>query len=264
MFRFFCLASLLILLTACSSAMGRSTQEVRFETPGANDAFCYADNGEVIYRIITPKTITMTKTSHDLEVHCLADGNREKSITIDPGHEPVVLANALNGFIPGMFIDSQTGAMFTYPDVITVDFRDMPVKAQAKPHYEKHLEQNPHMFGMEEFRAGRAALISDKYATTPVLRRREIPGLNTSVAVGESGAAPVEALTEVDASVPAISADPVDNPDSDMVSDLTRRMNPKVFGTTTAEGGESGDDGFTSGTAPVPGNDAPVSLYPPQ
>ncbi len=263
MARFLALLFVTFTLSACSSILSESTQDVTFVTPGANDSVCYVDNGDVTYRVWPPQTIKMSKRSADLEVRCLADGNREKTVVIDPGHNSVTLANALNGFIPGVFIDSQTGALYEYPNTVTVDFTEIASQTMPLPNYHKHLMANPDLFGMEEFRPGRSALIRDKYATVPELEKREFPGqapgyseFDTGMIEG-SGPAAVPPQNTSAADVGNVVAG---EKGSDLVSGLTKKMNPEVFGAPAPESSgagvsSDGDDGSIADTGPV-------SIYP--
>lgn len=261
MTRLLALLLLTFSLTSCASVFGEATQEVTILTPGANDSVCQIDNGEVLYRTWPPQTLTVAKRPGDLVVRCLADGNREKTVVIDPQHVGTTLANVFNGFAPGLFVDYQTGALFEYPNVITVDFTEIAARKMPPPAYHRHLEENPELFGMEEFRSGRAALIRDRYESDHVLKKREFLGNDFSGMVmtpdtqsesGDSGATGGE----------QDSSKAVTSPSSDMISDLTRRMNPQVFGPSS----ESSSDGFTGGTAEQGGEGAagegPVQLHP--
>lgn len=262
MARFLAFILMAFTLSACASVLGESTQDVHFVTPGANDSVCYIDNGAVTYRAWPPQTLKLSKRSGDLEVRCLADGNREKTVIIEQNNSALTLANAMNGFVPGVFIDSQTGALYEYPNVVTVDFTDMAAQSMPLPNYHMHLMKNPSLFGMEEFRPGRAALIRDKYATIPELQKRQFPGQAPSYNEFDTGVikgtAPSVALSSEDSatSVGNVVAGEVPG---DMVSGLTKRMNPAVFGSGSSTSGSS-DDG-SSGDGSI-ANTGPVTLYP--
>ena len=264
MFRFLSLIFSILVLAGCASALGDAQQKVEFVTPGANDAVCLISNGETKYKIYTPGKITLSKRPGNLVVHCLADGNREKTVTIDPGHASTALGNAVTGFIPGIFVDYSTGALFEYPNTVSVDFTDIEPTSMPLPNYHKHLMENPHLFGMEEFRSGRAALIRDKYEQGFSLKKRELPGSGDYYSQFQSVPSGDEAVSTdsgASAAEPTASSEPAASNNSDMVSDLTKQMNPQVFGPSSGgfAGGTTvssdGDDGSVASTGPV-------SIYP--
>lgn len=164
--------ALLALLPGCSSVIDKSTQKITIKTPGANESFCYIDNGEVKYKANPPQPLLITKTSHVMEVRCLADGWREKTLMIEPGIADNFGYNALNLFIPGALIDDHTGAMYQYPEVVVVDFTFIDPQPAPLPAYQKTIEDNPDIHNMEEFRSGWAALQSDRREEIPEMRRR--------------------------------------------------------------------------------------------
>ena len=243
MTRFFALLTATLALTSCASILQRSTQEVSFLTPGAHDSICLVDNGETVYRVLPPQTVTLSKRSHDLKVHCMADGNREKTVVFDPDTQDIALANVFTGFVPGMYYDHESGALYAYPGTIIVDFTDMPAQAMPLPNYEQHIAENPHLFGMEEFHPGDPALLRDKYDTSEPLKKREFPGGGTIM--GETAAEDAGEGAAVESeTLPAPAGEPasestgssaIANPATDMISDLTRQMNPHVFGPAQSE-----------------------------
>lgn len=262
--RFLALFAAAITLSSCASILERSTQEVTFVTPGTHDSVCIIDNGDTKYRVWPPQVVTLSKRSADLIVTCRAEGNREKTLVIDPDTQDIAVANMFNGFLPGMFIDHESGALYAYPPMIVVDFTDMPPQQAERPNYDQFLAENPEMFGMEEFRPGDAALMSDKYKTGTPLKKREFPGSGgilddaamSNETEGESAPpapAPAEGAVTGGGGASATPADPA----TDLISDLTRQMNPHVFGSETG----SRQNSFIGGTEGG-ASDEPVSIQP--
>ena len=166
----------LTFVSGCATVLDSATQDITVKTPGAHDAFCFVDNGDMVYRIITPGTARISRRPGDLTVRCMADGNREKTVIIDQQAQNISIANVGTAFV-GTWVDYETGALFKYPATIIVDFRDMPASAQPLPNYHQHFENNPELAGMEEFRPARSALQSDAYDSLPTLQKRStIPG----------------------------------------------------------------------------------------
>lgn len=138
MTRFLCLLALFT-LNACSTVIDKSTQEVKFVTPGAAESRCYLDTGRVSYKVNPPEKIILMKTDQELEVRCLADGNREREILVRPILSNHTLLNLGTGFVPGFFIDEHTKAHYLYPDVVSIDFTNIPYEKTTQPVY----AQNP-------------------------------------------------------------------------------------------------------------------------
>lgn len=255
--RFLALTFTALTLSACASALGDAQQLVEVRTPGANDAVCYLDNGDTRHRVWSPGKVTLSKRPGDLVVECLADGNRRKTVTIEQQHSALTLGNAMNGFIPGMFIDHETGAMFEYPNVITVDFTEIAATKMPLPDYHKHLMENPELFGMEEFRPGRAALIRDKYEEGYELQKRDTSNRATysEFTVVTQGASESSQSSEESSESSSVDSS------TDMVSDLTKQMNPQVFDKSSA----TSSSGFAGGTQTTGGSSSessPVTLHP--
>ncbi|PJB69765.1 MAG: hypothetical protein CO093_09645 [Alphaproteobacteria bacterium CG_4_9_14_3_um_filter_47_13] len=220
MARFLALLLAALVLSSCASMFGNATQEITFLTPGVNDSICFISNGDINYRVWPPEKIRVSKRPGTMEVTCLADGNREKIVMIEPEHVSTALANGFNGFAPGLFIDYETGALFEYPNTISVDFSDMAATAMPLPGYHKHLMENPQLFGMEEFHTGRAALIKDKNAKAYKLQKKD---------------AFADEPEHMQIIAPVSSTNHETVKETETVSELTKRMNPKVFGTMESE-----------------------------
>ena len=266
-------AAIIFTLSACASALQSATQDVTVLTPGAHESVCFLDNGATRYRAWPPETIKISKRPGELKVRCLADGNRERTVVVPVDHEDVVLANATNGFLPGMFIDYHTGAMFVYPDTITVDFTDIPERSMGRPAYDLYLLKNPDLYGMEEFRPGRSALIHDMYAEPVELEKRDFAtdkqattSSSTSSAVPAASSMSPAASGQDGADAGAGGNTTSSQSSSDVTSQLTRQMNPQVFGPqqgaaapVQGHGGGSGISGGDDGGAASTG---PVTIYP--
>jgi len=105
-------------LSACVKPdLHLETQKVTIKTPGALEGKCYLENDEFKYVAYTDQTITITRTAKDLNVLCMAEGNREKSIVIK--HDPSVIGLQAN----------------KVPSVITVDFTNMAPRDYDLPNY---------------------------------------------------------------------------------------------------------------------------------
>ncbi len=194
------------------------------------------------YRVWTPKKIRIEKSADPLKVICRAPGNREKVVFIQPDMSDAVAANVFNGFLPGALYDHESGALYSMPDRIVVDFTDMMPQEMPKPDYQQVLDQNPALMSMEEFRPGMSALQRDKYVEPqPLQPRRSDAELFSKQQAGtvshseQSSAAegPGEGQTDTKAAIKS------GGDGGDTAESLTRQMNPQVF---------AAPDGFVGGT----------------
>lgn len=241
------------LLASCATILDRSTQEMHVETPGAEGAMCYLKRPGMLQKVYPPQTVRLTKTSDDMEVRCLALGNREKTVMVEAMMSSNVMLNISNGFILGALYDYDTGALFKYPEVVRVDFTGTEANAMPLPDYHKMLLKNPMLQDMEEFRPGKSALQRDRYNEPAALEKTE-----RAIAAEETASD----LGATDSDSGAAKSDGSDNSSSGSTSsaeELTRRMNPSVFGghnqvdvpaagSTTPYNNEAGD----SGSVPIP------------
>ncbi|NCO03059.1 MAG: hypothetical protein GW903_02570 [Alphaproteobacteria bacterium] len=117
------LALSVLMLTALSLAacakpdIHFQTQNVKLETPGADNAKCHLHNTDYRYVAYTGQTITMNRTVEDVTVTCYAEGNRMSQIMV-----PVEKYK--------MGYDAHL-----LPQVISVDFRGVPARPYPLPDY---------------------------------------------------------------------------------------------------------------------------------
>lgn len=258
MSRLFLLSFTCLALSACGTAIDGASQRIEVVTPGANDAVCTLENNNLKYKIYTPGAAVIPKRPGTLTVTCVADGNRRKTVVYDEKINDTAYANVLNAGL-GAAWDYETGGAFEYPETIVVDFTGIPASQMPRPNYDKHLREHPELFGMEEFRPGRSALIRDKYETPYELQKREtLPG--------EDGAPSISGFTNADAnggeattlagddigtapsatsSAPSSSSSSSSSGGSSDAESLTRSMNPSIFGSSQSS---SSGGGFAGGT----------------
>lgn len=259
MSRLFLLGFTCLALSACGTAIDGASQRIEVVTPGANDAVCTLENNNLKYKIYTPGAAVIPKRPGTLTVSCVADGNRQKTVVYDEKLNDTTYANVLNAGL-GAAWDYETGGAFEYPEKIVVDFTGIPTSPMPKPNYDKHLSEHPELFGMEEFRPGRSALIRDKYETPYELQKRE-------VLPGDDGAPSISGFTNSDANsgeattligddigttssssspAPSSSSQSRSSGSSSDAESLTRTMNPSIFGPSQSAAPSSGS--FAGGT----------------
>lgn len=166
----------ILAIAGCSTMVNRATQEITIETPGASGALCFLERPGYSSRVWAPKTVRLTKSKYDLSVRCIAPGNREKVEIVKPELPDSFFLNVANGLVPGALIDHETGAMFSLPEKVVVDFTTMQPKSMPPPDYQEVLDQNPDIAVMEEFRPGKSALQRDRNRPVSELQPRRSDG----------------------------------------------------------------------------------------
>lgn len=212
------------MLGACAYAVEKGYQPLTVRTPGAQDAVCdvWADN--VRYRFHPPSTRNVKNSKEDLIVHCLAPGNRERKVVIRPAIADTFAGNVVTGFVPGASWDYASGAMFTYPDVVEVDFSHMKPRPMPAPVHNNPDNLQPEDYQLEEFRPTTPYLHEDKYRKPLPLQRRVVPG-----SVGDSYSDGAQSDAASDATFSTQTATPdkgdlmsvIDNLGSDMAPSAT-------------------------------------------
>lgn len=124
-------------LGACSTVTEGSQQQITFETVGAVDAICEINQGanDYQYQVRPPQTIWVKKTRRDLNIECVAPGNRKASKVVETDVAATTFLNVFNGVLPGAAYDAESGAIFKYPDKIVIDFTSEVAKPNPLPSY---------------------------------------------------------------------------------------------------------------------------------
>jgi hypothetical protein len=137
-------------LGACAYAIDKSIQDVKVVTPGARGSVCRVYVDGLRYDAYPPQTISVSKSSKEMIVDCLAPGNRRKEIVIKPQIAKTFYANAANAFI-GAPVDAMSGAMYEYPTIIEVNFVNTPVRDEDPPAQNASDIKQPEEYRIEQF-----------------------------------------------------------------------------------------------------------------
>lgn len=172
MFKRFLLLGVLASLSSCAYTLDKQIQDITVVTPGAEDAVCYMYVDGLRYKFFPPQTMNITKSRQDLVVDCLAPQNRRRKVVIEPTLSEHAPLNVANGIIPGTTWDIASNSMFTYPDVVTVDFTSAQPMPEALPAQNNPDIRQPEDYDLEEFTSGLPRLNSDRGTTKPQLLRR--------------------------------------------------------------------------------------------
>lgn len=235
-------AAVAVLLASCSTVMDGQIQDVTIEAKGATNVLCYMQNSDFSFRFYPPQTLKVSKSSDPYTIRCLAPGNREKTIVVEPKINDDTYYNAANLGV-GAVIDHASAAMYELPDKIVISFEGMQPTGYDQPSYNNFFDQNPHIKGVEEFRPGQPALMRDVGKGTNALKMRNTedgesgapspvvfgggdPLSNAKDGISSSSAVGVETLESVTVAPPPVPA----GSQGMSTEALTRSMNPQVFG----------------------------------
>lgn len=175
-FRFLSLAAVFV-LSSCAYTMEKSYQDIKIETPGAENALCYIDVDKLRYRVHPPETLSITKSKADLHVDCLAPGNRRKKVIIEPRFSRYGYADMALGVIPGLAWDAASNSLYKYPDIVTVDFTYAAIKPEDMPAQNRPDVKPPEEYTLEEILPGEPRMNKDKGALPVEFKKREKPGM---------------------------------------------------------------------------------------
>lgn len=165
----------LLLISACAYVTDGAIQDVTVLTPGANNAECKLSLGSVDYLFNPPMTRSVQKTGENMVIDCMAPGNRQKTVHIKPMTSATTFYNAPAGLVPGFAWDYASNSVFQYPKVVEVDFTQTQIKPFPLPAQNQPDIPAPESYDLEEFSPGMPRLNSDRFATKPEIRRREVP-----------------------------------------------------------------------------------------
>lgn len=165
------LLSTVLALGSCASLLDDQIQDVKFTTPGAENAVCHVYIDKIHYVVRPPQTINVAKSRHNMEVDCLAPGNRRQKIYIEPGYQKAVGWNALNAGA-GVAYDYASNAMFRFPDEIQISFVDVPIRDQPLPAQNRPDVRQPETYLLEEFLPSTPRMNADAYEPDYKLLRR--------------------------------------------------------------------------------------------
>ena len=225
MIRFLPLSAVL-LLGACGTMAEGQTQDITLRTPGASIARCTLDTG-LRYPIEKDETIQIMRSFHAMEVECFANGNRRKTMTVAAGPNPWSAANVANAVVPGTAYDAASMGLYTYPDVITVDFTGMPIAGYETPDYHNRDYPNPYEQPVENMGPSsvRGPAGTPQYLPRGVEKRGS--NMNNNPFANHSGASAKTSAPSAPA--PVVTNRPAARPSGSTADELTRSANPTVF-----------------------------------
>lgn len=173
----------LLMLGGCGYAVDSSNQDITFVTPGAENAYCDVFIDKRRYQVYPPQKINMVKSSKDMEVECVAPGNRELKLVVPSK----MSARSMWGGPPGMAWDYASSSLFYYPSVIAIDFSNESPKPNDLPDHNSIDIDQPETHQLEEIKASTPLLNSDKdKKSIPLIRREEAIAIEQEDAAAEN------------------------------------------------------------------------------
>lgn len=173
MFRLLSILLLATALSACAYTTEKSHQTLTVRTPGAHDALCNVYVDGLRYKFFAPETRNIPKSKEDLRIDCMAPGNRRKEVFVKPIFANSAAWNVATGVVPGMMWDYASGALFSYPEEIEVNFTGAVATSQALPPQNNPDIKQPEDYDLEEFKPSQPRLNSDRYRQTTYPKRRQ-------------------------------------------------------------------------------------------
>lgn len=165
--------AVLAVLASCAYTQESAIQDISVVTPGAQNARCVMEIEGFKHTLMPPETINVTKSNEDMVLYCRAPGNRERTVTVSPALSDAYTIGAVATLGIGGLWDYASGASHYYPDVIEVDFTNIPVRPEPLPQHNAPDIRQPDSYLLEEFLPGQPRLNSDRYEQQqPILRRQ--------------------------------------------------------------------------------------------
>ncbi len=115
------------ILAGCSTITQGTTQAVAVTTPGAEGASCDLFSPAFgTQTIVTPATVTLEKSQHDVQVRCKKRCFNDGAGVIPSTFEEMAAGNIIFGGVVGLAVDASSGAMNKYAPNVQVTMTRKP------------------------------------------------------------------------------------------------------------------------------------------
>lgn len=109
----------------CASIVTGQNQALSVETRTANGgslagANCRLVNDKGTWFVITPGSVTVSRSYNDINVTCTKDGHEPGIATAKSSTKAMAAGNIIFGGVIGAAVDAGTGAAFDYPSLIQI------------------------------------------------------------------------------------------------------------------------------------------------
>jgi len=135
--RYGALIACAILLVACATITKGTTQLVAFDTPGVAGATCTLSTQAGPQVVTTPGTLTLSKQSESIPIRCEKACYVPASSIVPTNADAMAAGNVIFGGVIGLGVDAASGAMYKYPDQVTVAMSADPACRSEPPPYSR-------------------------------------------------------------------------------------------------------------------------------
>lgn len=117
-----CVAALASLpfVNGCASITEGSTQPIFISTNPVQGASCTLTNGRGEWKLITPDTVVVKKSTTVLKINCSKDGWKDSTAYLAPVQSATAIAGTLAFSLLETAVDASTGAGNNYPSTYTI------------------------------------------------------------------------------------------------------------------------------------------------
>jgi hypothetical protein len=105
-----------VALSGCATIIKGTTQSISVNTASVTGAQCTLTSSEGTWYVVTPGTVVVHKTKHDIDATCRKAGYRDANATIPSHFNGATVGNVLLGGLIGVGVDAASGANYNYPD----------------------------------------------------------------------------------------------------------------------------------------------------
>lgn len=130
-FLFLTVATASLVLPACSTVANGSNQLVKFETSnasgsveGANCDIKGGSKGMVNKTVTTPGEVQIPRSKKMLNINCSKPGYMDGTKQVTGRVEGTTAGNIILGGVVGLGVDAASGALYKYPDTITITMEE--------------------------------------------------------------------------------------------------------------------------------------------
>lgn len=122
-----------IFLVGCATITKGTTQTVAVDTPGVPGATCTITTQSGPQVVTTPGTVSLKKASDPLPIACSKECYVNGQSIIPSNAEAMAAGNVVFGGLIGLGVDAASGAMYKYPDMVTVAMSPDPACRSPGP-----------------------------------------------------------------------------------------------------------------------------------
>lgn len=113
----------LFLISGCATIASGTTQSIAFSTPGVDGAQCSLTSSDGSYSVVTPGSVTVGRSRHDIKVRCVKQGYQDGISVVSSRFEEWTAGNLLVGGFVGLGVDAASGAQNEYPKNVQIVMR---------------------------------------------------------------------------------------------------------------------------------------------